>query len=284
MQTADKSHLPQSGNKVLGTKRPDHYNRPRTVGQDRIRVRRRFPEKLLERSLEKRKTSRRKKLLIWLAVDLAVAAIVILLFLHKPSQYNPVAPADPNPDGQQVDPYLHRDLYSRFYNGAQNQQPFEMVVLDQSLNEALARLNWSQESDGVKLSAPQVFFVPGRILLMGTTTIEGAELVITIELAPQIDDQGNLTLAVDKVKVGAIPVTLLVKPIAKKMYRERIESLPIDMQDIRTKAVASLLSDEPFEPVLRVEDKWVRLQSFEITDGKLTARFVPVKPKPKPKP
>ncbi len=231
--------------------------------------------------MEKRKTSRRKKLLLWLGVDLIVAAVVILLFLHKPSLYNPLAPADPNPDGRQVDPYLHRDLSSKFYNGAQNQRPFEMVVLDQALNEALARLNWSQESGGVKLSTPQVFFKPGRILLMGTATVEGAELVITIELAPRMDDQGNLSLAVDKVKVGAIPVTLVVKPMAKKMYRERIESLPIDMQDIRTKAVASLLNDESFEPVLRVEDKWVRLKSFDIVDGKLTAQFIPAK-KPKP--
>jgi len=234
--------------------------------------------------LEKRKTSRRKKLLIWLAVDLVVAAVVILLFLHKPSQYHPAAPADPNPNGQQVDPYLHRDLYSKFYNGAQSQQPFEMVVLDQALNEALARLNWSQESGGVKLSTPQVFFTPGHIVLMGTATVEGAELVITIEFGPQMDDQGNLNLCVDKVKVGAIPVTLVVKPMAKKMYRERIESTPIDMQDWRTKAVASLLNDEPFEPVLRVEDKWVRLKSFDITDGKLTARFVPVKPAGTPAP
>jgi hypothetical protein len=237
----------------------------------------------LGRSLEKRKTSRRKKLLIWLAVDLVVAAVLILLFLHKPSQYHPAAPAGPNPDGQQVDPYFHRDLSSKFYNGAQNQRPFEMVVLDQALNEALARLNWSEQSGDVKLSTPQVFFQPGHILLMGTATVEGAELVITIELAPRMDDQGNLNLAVDKVKVGAIPVTLVVKPMARKMYRERVESMPIDREDWRTKAVASLLNEEPFEPVLRVEDKWVRLQSFDITHGKLTARFVPFKPKPKPK-
>jgi len=232
--------------------------------------------------LEKRKTSRRRKLLIWLAVDLVVAAVVILLFLHKPSQYRPVAPADPSPNGREVDPYLHRDLWSKFYNGAQGQQPFTLVVLDQALNEALARLNWSQESDGVKLSTPQVFFAPGRIILMGTTTVEGAELIVTVEFAPQLDDQGDLNLLVDKVKVGAIPVTFAVKPLAKKMYRERIESMPIDMEDVRTKVVASILSDEPFEPVLRVEDKWVRLQNFDLADGKLTAQFIPAKPKPKP--
>jgi hypothetical protein len=227
--------------------------------------------------LEKRKTSRRKKLLIWLAVDLVVAAVVILLFLHKPSQYHPAAPAHPDPNGRQVDPYLHRDLSSRFYNGAQNQRPFEMVVLDQALNEALARLNWSEQSGGVEISRPQVFFTPGHIVLMGTITVEGADLILTIELGPQMDDQGKLNLFVNKVKVGAINVTPLVKIVAKRMYKERIESTPVDMQDVRTKVVASLLNDEPFEPVLKVEDKWVRLQSLALTDGKLAARFVPGK-------
>jgi hypothetical protein len=93
----------------------------------------------------------------------------------------------------------------------------------------------------------------------GTATVEGAELVITIELGPRMDDQGSLNLCVDKVKVGAIPVTLVVKPMAKKMYRERIASTPIDMQDWRTKVVASLLNEESFES--RVEDKWVRLEA-----------------------
>ena len=228
--------------------------------------------------MEKRKKSRRRKILIWLGVDLFVALVVILLLLHKPSRYNPAPPAETDPNGQQVDPYLHRDLYSKFYNGAQRQRPFEMVVLDQALNEAIAQLKWPQETGGVTFSAPQVLFTSGRIVLMGTTAVEGAEFVITIKLGPRLDEQGNLNLLVEKVKVGAMNVTPLVKMMAKKMYRERLESAPVDMEDLRTKIAGSIFNEEPFVPVLKVEDKWVRLQSFELTDGKLTAQFIPAPP------
>jgi hypothetical protein len=228
--------------------------------------------------LEKRKKSRRRRLLIWLGIDVLVAAAVALLLLHKPSGYDPAVPVATDPNGEQVDPYLYRDLSSKFYNGAQRQRPFEMVVLDQALNQAIARLTWPRESGGVTLSAPQVLFAPGRIVLMGTTKVEGADFVVTIEFGPRLDDQGNLNLLIEKVKVGAMNVTPLAKMMARRMYRERIESAPVDMQDLRTKIAASLFNDEPFEPILKVEDKWVRLQGFDLVDGKLAAQFVPAPP------
>ena len=229
--------------------------------------------------MEKRKKSRRRKLLlIWLGVDLFVALLVIVLLLHKPSRYHPAPPAEPDPNGRQVNPYLHRDLWSKFYNGAQRQRPFEMVVLDQALNEAIAQLKWPQETGGITFSAPQVLFTAGRIVLMGTTAVEGTEFVITLEFGPRLDEQGNLNLLVEKVKVGAMNVTPLAKMMAKKMYKERLESAPVDLEDLRTKIAASLFNEEPFGPVLKVEDKWVRLKSFELADGKLAAQFVPAPP------
>ena len=232
----------------------------------------------LRRLLETRKKSRRRKLLLWLGVDLAVAALVLALFLHRPSQYHPAALGRPDPNNQQVDPYLYRDLSSQFYNGAQKQQPFAMVVLDQALNQAIAQLKWPQVSGGVTFSAPQVLFTRGRVALMGTTAVQGAEFVVTIEFGPRLDDQGHLNLLVEKVKVGAMNVTPLAKMMARKMYRERIESTAVDMQDLRTKIAASLFNEEPFEPLVKIEDKWVRLKSLDITNGKLTARFDPAPP------
>ncbi len=99
--------------------------------------------------METRKKSRHRKLLLWLGVDLLVAATVAVLLLHKPSGYHPAVPAATDPNGQQVDPYLYRDLSSKFYNDAQSQRPFEMVVLDQALNQAIAQLKWPQVSGGV---------------------------------------------------------------------------------------------------------------------------------------
>ena len=226
-------------------------------------------------ALEKRKKSRRRILLCWLAVDLAVAAAVIGVLLYRPSQYHPIAPAA-NPDGQTVNPYLHRDLASTFYNNAQEQRPFEMTVLDQGLNEAIADNKW--QSEGVSLSSPQVLFVPGRVVLMGTADVEGAGFVVTVELKPQMTEQGYLDLAVEKVKVGAMNVTPLARMMGRKMYQEQVGTGTVDMDNLATKIMASLLTGQSFEPVVEVDDKWVRLKSFDITQGKLTAQFIPAKP------
>jgi len=224
------------------------------------------------------KRSKRRKLIYWLLIDVVVAAAVFALLLHKPSRYHPVTstlPSDSN--GREVHPYVSHDLMPALYNGAQRQRPFEMVVLDQALNEAIARERWPQESDGIAFSSPEVLFVPGRVILMGTANVEGAGFVVTVELGPQLSEQGYLNLVVDKVKIGAVNITPLAKMMAKKMYRERLEDGPVDTEDIRTKIAASLLNGEPFEPVFLVDDKWVRLQSFEIAQGKLIARLVPAK-------
>jgi hypothetical protein len=227
--------------------------------------------------LEKKKKSRHRRLLCWLLVDAAVVAVVLALLLYKPARYQPViSMLPPDPNGDRVHPYISHELMPKFYNGAQRQKPFEMVVRDRGLNEAIARENWLGGSGGVFLTAPQVLFTPGRIVLMGTANVEGAELVVTVRLAPQLTEEGDLHLGVEKVKVGAMSVTLLAKMMARRLYQERLEAGPIETEDIRTRMAASLLSGEPFEPVFEVDGKRVRLQSFDITPGNLTAQFVPV--------
>ena len=226
---------------------------------------------------KKPRKSRRRKLLYWLLIDLVVAATVIGLLFYKPSQYNPVASTAVAGDGGRVHPYLHRDLYSTLYNGAQRQRPFEMVVLDKPLNEAIAQARWPQQAEGITFSAPEVLFRPGRIVLMGTADLEGAKFVITIELEPRTEDQGLLNIHVAKIKIGAMNITPLAKMIAKRMYQERLETVPVDTNAIQTKIAASLLNVEPFDPVFKIDDKWVRLESCEITEGKLVARLVPAK-------
>jgi len=227
--------------------------------------------------LAKHKKSRRKKLIIWLLVDFTVAALVFGLLLYKPSMYNPIAPPAVNPDGERVHPYLSHDLMPTLYNGAQDRRPFELVVLDGKLNEAIAQSGWLQESGGIILSAPEVLFAPGRIILMGTADVQGAGFVITIELGPQLNADGLLNINVEKVKIGAMNITVLAKIMGKKMYRDRLEAGPVDTEDLRTQIVASLLNEEPFDPVFLVDDKWVRLTGVEITQGRLIAQLVPVR-------
>lgn len=224
---------------------------------------------------EKKKRSKRKKLFYWLLIDTTVAVVILALLLYKPGRYNPVVRALTGTDDDRVHPYLSHDLGPQLYNGAQSQRPFNLVVLDQTLNEAIAQFQWPRETGGVVFSAPEVLFQPGRIVLMGTADIEKADLVITVELEPQLDEQGLLNLNVTKVKVGAMPITLVAKTVAKRQYQERLETVPVDTDDIRTKVAGSLLAGESFDPVFQVDDKWVRLKSFSLSQGKLEAELVP---------
>jgi uncharacterized protein YpmS len=225
--------------------------------------------------LEKKKKSKRKKLLIWLLVDILVAAIVIALLFHTPANYNPFV-ADET-DADRVHPYLSHELMPQLYNGAQSRQPFEVVVSDQALNEAIAQAQWPQHAEGVTFDAPQVLFFPDRIVLMGTVNAEGAELVVTIEVGPHMDEEGLLSVGLQKIKVGAMNITPLAKTVARRMYLERLETVPVDTEDIRTKIAGALLNEEAFEPVFKVEDKWIRLKGLTLDEGQFVLRFVPAR-------
>lgn len=227
--------------------------------------------------MDKKKKSKHRKLLYWLLIDAMVALVVIAMLLHKPARYNPTVPANGGSDCDRVHPYIHRDLASTLYNGAQSQRPFAMEVLDNSLNEAIASAKWPQESRGISFSAPEILFQPGRIVLMGTADIEGAELVVTIELAPRISEAGLLSIGVETVKIGAMNITPLAKMIARQKYQEYLETVPVGPPDLRAQIAAALLNEESFEPVFEVEDKWIRLKTISVVPGKLAVHFVPAR-------
>lgn len=226
-----------------------------------------------------KKKSRRRRLFYWLVIDLAVAAIVIGLLLYKPSRYRPVEAPAGDPNRQVVHPYLYHDLAAQFYNDAQTQQPFTTTVLDALLNDAITSIRWPQESAGVTFSKPEVLFVPGRMVLMGTTTIEGAGFVLTIELAPEFDGEGLFNIRLRKVSVGAINITPLARMVGRRMYLQRLEELPSRPASaadaLRMNIAGSLLDNQLFDPIFEVDGKWVRLADVNITEGRLTADFVP---------
>lgn len=228
-----------------------------------------------EIDLKIRKKARFKKLVLWLLVDLAVAAIIFALLLYRPGRYKPADPSSSNYKRGQVSPYLTHDLSPKIYNGAQRAKPFELVITQKGINDIITRGNWPMESEGVLLYAPAALFVPGTVVLMGTADVKGVEFIITIELEPKIDKQGLLNLEVAKVKVGAMNITPLAKMLAKKMYTQRLDDIPIDKEAVQTKIVASLLTDEPFEPVFKVDDKKVRIEKIVIAEEKLLLRLVP---------
>jgi len=206
---------------------------------------------------------------------LAVAAIIFALLLYRPGRYKPAEFGSGNYKRGQVSPYLTNELSPKFYNNTQRGKPFELVVTQKGINDIIARFNWPREAEGILLYAPAVLFVPGAVVLMGTADVKGVEFVITIELEPKINEQRLLNLHVGKMKVGAMNITPLAKMMAKKMYTQRINALDVDTEAVQTKIAASLLNDEPFEPVFEIDDKKVRIEKITIAKEKLLLRLVP---------
>jgi hypothetical protein len=63
--------------------------------------------------------------------------------------------------------------------------------------------------------------------------------------------------------------------VGKKMYTERLAVMPADKEALQTKIVGSLLNEEPFEPVFKVENSKVRIEKIIINHENLTAHFIP---------
>ena len=211
-------------------------------------------------------------LLTVLAVVSAIVVIVFALLLHRPAYYKPLDFAD----SKEVSLYLTNQLLPELYNGAQLQEPFNLVVTQSGINDIVARFEWPKEFGSVRVSAPMVFFVPGSIVLMGTVFMEGAEFVGTVVAEPSLDAEGLLNLQVVSVKIGAVDITPLARVLAKRICQQQFAAANIGAEDVRAQVAASLLDGKPFKPVFKIEDKKVRVEKITIEQKKLTIRLVPV--------
>lgn len=222
---------------------------------------------------EKTKTGKKKLRRVWwsLGVSAGVLVVFILLLLYEPRGYGGGEKAGK----KEVNSYLTHELSPQLYEGAQRQEPFELVVLADGVNDAIAGLGWPKETQGVKFSVPEVIFRSGRAVLMGATEMGGVEFVVSVVFEPAIDGEGLLNLHVSKIKVGAVNVTPFAKRFARQMYFEQMGGAD-GAFSVGERAVVSLIYDRGFEPVFEVEDKKVRMEGITIREGELLVRFVPV--------
>ncbi len=225
----------------------------------------------------KKKKSRRK-LIYWLCADLLFAVALVVLLLYKPAGYNPVIPTVDSNEPQEVHGYLTH-LSSEVYNGIQTKKPFNLEIVEEGINQAIAQAKWPMESEGITFAAPKTSFTTEGISLIGTAVVEGVNLAITIEGQPILDEQGQLTLHIKGVHIGAMNITLLAKMIAKHMYNEKL-AWAFAESDVRAQIACSFLEDQPFDPVFDFDDKYIRLTDMTLEKGKTRLTLVPV-PRPR---
>lgn len=221
------------------------------------------------KSCKKAKSKKRLYLiLVVLAVFLVVVIILSAMLFHRPSYYQPLDVAEKGV----VSAYLTNQLLPEFYNGVQYQEPFDIVVSQNGINDVVARFNWPKKFGSISVSGPAVFFTPETLVVMGTVSVEGTELVATIIARPEIDAEGLLNLRVSSVRLGAVDITLIAKVLVGDLYQRQTSR----KDSFGDKAVRSILYDEPFDPVFEIEDKKVRLRKITLEPQKLTLRFDPV--------
>ena len=223
----------------------------------------------------KNRKKRRFKKLYWLSAGPVILIFIFVLFLHRPARYNPPDTAAAGDRQGQVSSYLTHELLPRLYNGAQRDEPFELVVTQKGINDAIAQARWPRQTNGLIFSAPMVLFTADGIVLMGTVAVGAAELVITIELAPILDREGLLNLNVVKVMAGAVNITPFARVLARRTYSERPGSSDTSTDDLTARIARSLLDGQPFEPVFEIDNKKVRIERITIEREELTIRLIP---------
>ncbi len=213
-----------------------------------------------------------KRIYLWLLVDLAIVLFVLSLLLYRPASFKQLPAAEAN----EVSRYLTHQLMPQLYNGAQLAEPFNLVVDEDGVNDIIAHYDWPIRYDETILSAPVVFFTADYIEITGAVVTRGVELVVTVRLEPALDAAGLLNLHIAKVKIGAMNITPIARIIASKMYESRLAENNVDSTDIGVLVAASLLTDQPFDPVFTVDDKKVRLAKITHTRRELTLGLTPV--------
>jgi hypothetical protein len=198
-----------------------------------------------------------------LAIVLVVILLLVLLF-NKPGRYKPFRSRGTD----LVSPYLTHKLAPEFLNNVQLDQPFDMVIEQDGINDIISRIGWFDDSENITVSAPSIVFRQGRIYLMATVKLAGVPTVVTVIASPVVDD-GMIVFNLKKVKFGSMPMTV----VAKKMVRKAIGE---DADELQRRFFKSLLDNEPFDPSLTVFDTQIKITNAKIEKEKLTITIVPV--------
>ncbi|MCP4451489.1 MAG: hypothetical protein GY809_08510 [Planctomycetes bacterium] len=223
----------------------------------------------------RKKMKKRYKALLLLTLFVMLAGAIMALLLHKPAGYEPVnLNAQPEEGPTEISRYLTY-LYSQMHNNAQKKETFEVEVLEDGINQAIASANWPQRSDDIVFAQPKAEFDEDGITVTGTANVKGVDLVVTIHGLLQMLEDGQSNVHIQTVRIGALNVTRLAKYLAKRMYKERFGMVYVESTDPRVLIAASLLEDKPFDPVFEVNDKGVRLIQTTMEQDLIRLKFEP---------
>ena len=205
-------------------------------------------------------------------VILAIVLVLILLvvlFVNKPGRYKPFR----SEGTDLVSPYLTHKLAPEFLNNIQLDEPFDMVIEQDGINDIVSRIGWFDDSGNVTVSAPSIVFKADIVYLMGTVKIAGVPTVVTVIASPVVE-KGGVVFNLQKVKFGSMPMTGVAKKIIRKMVDEQMTD--VGEEDRGKLFWKALLDNEPFDPSFKVYDTQIKITNAKVEKEKLTITIVPI--------
>ncbi|MCK5564484.1 MAG: hypothetical protein KAJ07_04505 [Planctomycetes bacterium] len=198
-----------------------------------------------------------------------VVILLVVLFTVKPGRYKPF-----RSDGSDlVSPYLTHRLAPEFLNNVQLDEPFDMVIEQDGINDIVSRIGWFDDSGKVTVSAPSIVFRRDVFYIMATVKVACVPTVVTIIASPSVDN-GMIIFNLRKVKFGSMPMTAVAKKIVRKMVDEQMADVAED--DTQKRFWRALLDNEPFDPSFTVYDSQIKITNATFEKQKLTITIMPI--------
>ena len=207
-------------------------------------------------------------------VCIGLAGILILLFgigfllTRTPACYKPAGPENAN----EVSQYLTNYVAPEIHNKSQLDEPFELVVAEEGLNDIIARGPWPLKLGGVTVTGPAVVLSQDRLLFMAAVRYVHLPMVVTVVMRPRLDEDGLLSINLQQVTAGVFDVTCFAKGVIEKIVADNVRRVDGTWADDTS---AALLENKPFEPVFTVYDRQIRLTGIDILDREAVLHFVP---------
>lgn len=196
------------------------------------------------------------------------AGILTILIAYNPKAYAPIAPENP----QEISPYLTHKLGPDFYNHVQLDEPFELIVDQEGLNDIFSRYPWPLSFDGISIYTPLINISPAQIVLMAQVDFKGFSTILSIYGRPSLDPEGKMNLNIESVYLGALPITPLARHLAQKYVSENF-----DLNDPVEAVNQAIVSNQPFDPIVYISDHAARITEMTIEPACARLILKPIK-------
>ena len=207
-----------------------------------------------------------KRQFLWYFAALLLALLAIfLIFLstisYKPAEYEPIIS-----DGKgQISPILTNKILPQIYNNSQLEEPFEIALSEQQINEVIGDMPFKLDKAAFK--NPCVKLENDVFKFMVSSNLAGIAGVVTADFRAD----GN-KLALEKIKIGRLNCTKLLK---NKISRA-IEGGKLVKDEKTARFFKEMLSSSAEIPPIKVDKNWLKVEDVKVSDGNIKIVFKPL--------